>query len=305
LLAAAARGELGDVSGLQRHVDALLEQPAAREQLERFLHQWLKLQNFADAVKFEASFPGYAAVKGAMLGEAEAFFARIGLEGNLSALLTTPIPATGELDRFYRSDSTAKPTATHVGILGLGATLSLYAKANRSSPTQRGVFVRERLLCQQIAFPTTPVPDISETEQRGQAKTTRELYEMHASDAKCKGCHRLLDPIGFNFEALDGAGRFRSLENGLPLNTWGTLTSTDVNGTFSSSAELAEALSRSDWVRECLAIQAFRFYFGQAESGRGLPPIRAGYRALLGSGSLRALLSGLLSSPSSIERSRE
>jgi hypothetical protein len=304
LWAAAARGELLNPASLQLEVDALLEQPAAMEQLNRFLHQWLKLQNFSGITKFETAFPGYAGVKDAMLQEAKAFFMQVGLRGTLASLLTTPVPATGALQQFYGSDPTAPAGSVHVGILGLGATLSLYAKANRSSPTQRGLFVRERLLCQHVSFPPIPVPDLSKTEQRSGAKTTRELYEQHASDALCKGCHQLLDPIGFNFEGFDGAGRFRSLENGVPIDTSGSLTNTDVNGSFTSSAELAQALADSDWVRECAAIQAYRFYFGQVESGRGLLPIRAGYRALVATGTLHDLLAALLSSSSTIERSR-
>lgn len=304
LLAAASRGELTNPATLASAVAKLLDDPAAAAQLATFLFQWIKLQNFGDVTKFEQSFPGFAAERDAMLTEARSFLSQKGVNATLPGLLMDAVPATGALDRFYRSDATGAASAQHAGILGLGATLSLYAKAERSSPTLRGLFVRERLLCQHVSLPPTQVPDISDTAERARPKTTRELYELHASDPTCKGCHRLLDPVGFTLEQLDGAGRFRTQENGVPVDASGDLVNTDVNGAYHSQAELAAALARSNWVRECLARQAFRFYFGEVESDRGLPSVNAGFKALAQSGKLRDLLQSLLTTPNSIERTR-
>ncbi|HWA73238.1 MAG TPA: DUF1588 domain-containing protein [Polyangiaceae bacterium] len=304
LLASAQRGELTQPATLAPTLTAMLEQPAAAAQLATFLFQWIKLQNFADVTKFDAAFPGFEGVRAAMLDEARAFLAQTGMNTTLPGLLTGNVPATGALDQFYRSAPSAPAAAIHTGILELGATLALYGKAERSSPTLRGLFVRERLLCQHISLPPIQVPDISDTVERANPTTTRELYEMHASDPTCRSCHQLLDPVGFTLENLDGAGRFRTQENGVAINSSGVLLQTDVNGTYTSGAQLSEALSRSDWVRECVATQAFRFFFGQAEKARGLPPVTAGFRALVASGKMRDLLIALLSSPSTIERVR-
>jgi len=38
---------------------------------------------------------------------------------------------------------------------------------------------------------------------------------------------------------------------------------TDVDGTFTSYTELAAALSKSAWVKECVARQAFRYFSAQ------------------------------------------
>ncbi len=304
LLSAAARGELTNPSTLSSAVTKLLDDPGAAAQLSNFLFQWLKLQNFGDVTKFEESFPGFAAQRDPMLAEARAFLSQNGVNATLPGLLTDAVPAAGGLDRFYRSDASGMTSAQHTGILGLGATLSLYAKAERSSPTLRGLFVRERLLCQHVSLPPTQVPDISDTAERSQPKTTRELYELHASDPTCKGCHRLLDPVGFTLEQLDGAGRFRTQENGVAVDPSGDLVDTDVNGTYRSQAELAAALARSNWVRECLSRQAFRFYFGEMESDRGIPSVNAAFKALEQSGKLKDLLQSLLTTSNTIERTR-
>src|SRR5690606_18921567 len=39
----------------------------------------------------------------------------------------------------------------------------------------------------------------------------------------CQGCHRLMDPIGFALESFDAVGRFRTTDNGNPIDASGTL----------------------------------------------------------------------------------
>jgi hypothetical protein len=165
------------------------------------------------------------------------------------------------------------------------------------------LFVRERFMCQAIHLPPDQPPDITETQVRENPKTTRELYELHASQPSCAGCHALLDPVGFNFEDLDAAGRLRITENGYPVDTTGALVDSDVNGMMPNRGALAQALARSEWVRECVAIQAFRFYFGQVETTRGAPAVQAG-RLALGAGTFRDLVTATMTSPSTILRVR-
>jgi hypothetical protein len=89
-----------------------------------------------------------------------------------------------------------------------------------------------------------------------------------------------------------------------PIDTSGELIGTDVDGKFATYVELSRALAQSAWVKECVARQAFRFYFGETEPDRGIPPVIAGTQALRDSGELGALVKGLLSSASTFERSR-
>jgi hypothetical protein len=79
---------------------------------------------------------------------------------------------------------------------------------------------------------------------------------------------------------------------------------TDVDRPFSSYVELAQALAESTWVKECVARQAFRYYFGELEPDRGIPPVVQGTQALRQGGTLGDLLASLLSSPSTLQRVR-
>jgi hypothetical protein len=314
LLAAATRGELTQTSSLASAVAKLLAMPDAMAELLTFATQWLKVYKFETKLsddepplpqKDTTRFPGFDAVRQAMFEETRTFLAeRAGPLGTLPALLTTPLPApSGPLGAFYLSEPSGSAGGARTGVLALGTILSLRAKETSTSPTQRGLFVRDRFLCQEIHLPDVQPPDISETQARSMPKTTRELYEQHAAQATCRSCHRLLDSVGFNFEDLDAAGRFRTQENGVPIDTSGELLNTDVDGPMADHTALATALAKSEWVRECVATQAFRFYFGQVEADRGIPPIQAA-RAAIGKGTFRDAVAAVLSTPSTFRRVR-
>ena len=78
----------------------------------------------------------------------------------------------------------------------------------------------------------------------------------------------MLDPIGVGFEGYDAIGRYRTSENGLPLDTVGELVSAGAaSGAFNGAVELAQRLSTSAEVRECVKKQWFRFSLGRLEGG--------------------------------------
>ncbi len=311
LLAAADRGELANLTSLKARVDELLATPEAQKPLQTFLFQWLTLNHFNDDMfKFPALYPGFDGVRAPMIEEAMTFLSvNGGMGGSISRLLTAPVPAAaGPLGAFYTAPGAGAGTRT--GWLALGGFLSVAAHADQSSPTLRGNFIRERLLCQHMTVPSD-IPNLTDVEATAMPRSTRELYELHQKNALCVGCHNALDQIGFTFEDFDGAGRFRTNElfrnQTVPVavNTAGRLINTDVNRPLANHTDLAQALAESAWVRECAAIQTFRYYFGHGgEVPRGLPPVMAGYQAIAGGGTLKDLVAAVMSSPSTVERIR-
>lgn len=318
LLAAAERGELTSPGALEDVVGGLLRRPEAAAQLREFLLEWLEVVHFEDPESVRKDLPTFEAVRRAMWQETLAFLERHGgMSGGLTELLTTPLTLPeGPLGEFYRSGIAGEDVPpARMGVLALGTVMATNAKEGATSPTLRGLFLRDRLLCQDFVVPPD-VPDISQALEREQPRTTRELYELHASDPACARCHRLIDGVGITFENLDEVGRFRTAQNGVPIDTSGKLLDTDVDRELADHTELAAALAQSEWVRECFSRQAFRFYFGLATSAertsggtrerenRGLPPIQAARSALAQSGRLADVLTALLTSPSTLERTR-
>ena len=97
--------------------------------------------------------------------------------------------------------------------------------------------------------------------------TTRQRYEQHAIDPACSGCHRLIDPIGFGFEHYDPLGRFRTTDDGLPVDASGDVVDSETaGGPFVGAVELAERLAESEEVADCAVRQWFRYAFGREET---------------------------------------
>jgi hypothetical protein len=92
-------------------------------------------------------------------------------------------------------------------------------------------------------------------------KTTRERFEVHATDGLCASCHARIDAIGFTFEHLDAMGRKQDMDYfGNVIDSATTLaTGSSFDGNYADSAELAVALAASPDVRACFAKRLFRF----------------------------------------------
>ena len=95
------------------------------------------------------------------------------------------------------------------GLLGQGLFLALTAKPEDSSPTARGLFVREQFLCQHVPDPpagvNTNLPPVTEAKPQ----TNRDRMSEHATNPSCATCHKLIDPIGFGLEKFDAVGARR------------------------------------------------------------------------------------------------
>jgi hypothetical protein len=89
--------------------------------------------------------------------------------------------------------------------------------------------------------------------------TTRAKFEAHLTQPSCSACHSSFDPIGFGLEDMDGLGRFRTTENGLPVDSTGALTSTDVDGPFEGPAALSAKLAQSKDLADCMVSHFFNF----------------------------------------------
>jgi hypothetical protein len=99
-------------------------------------------------------------------------------------------------------------------------------------------------------------------------KTTRERFSAHSATPVCATCHSQLDPIGFSMESFDPVGRYRTTENGKPVDVSGELINAeDASGSFANGVELMQRLANAEIVKKCLPRQVFRF--AAARSGGG------------------------------------
>ena len=163
------------------------------------------------------------------------------------------------------------PSGRDGGILGQASILIGYARANLSSPTQRGHLVRSRLLCQDV--PPPPAGLDTKFTPNTNLKTTRDQYlQGHAAPdhQPCYGCHQLMDPIGVSFEHYDSFGNYRTTENGVTIDATGTIYSANaadddvsIDG-LSGPQGLETYLAQNADLKTCLVRYWSYYAFGSA-----------------------------------------
>ena len=237
LIEAAARGELSDPAGLERHARRMLADVRAAEGLaRRFGAQWLRLQDLEKIDPDALSYPYFDnSLAEAMHRETELLFSHIATEDRpVSELLTADYTFVNErLARHYgipgitgsAFQMVQYPDDNRRGILGHGSVLTMTSHADRTSPVLRGKWVLEVLLGTPPPPPPPDVPAFEETEgaDDGRFLTVRERMEQHRANPVCMSCHQVIDPLGLALENFDVTGAWRIRDEGNLVDPVGEL----------------------------------------------------------------------------------
>jgi hypothetical protein len=273
--------DVADVDGLRTaeelavHAERMIEDPRFEAALESFHQQWLGVEALAAVPKNTDAFPEYTPELVAAIEEESTRFVvdviREG-DGRLETLLTSPVawvdPRIAELYGVeYPGEGSGfervvLDAAERPGLLSRAMFTATHSGPTLTSPVLRGVTVRESVFCLTHTPPPSDV-DLTPPEPEPGA-TTREIYESHMEAPLCKSCHASINPVGFAFENYDAIGRFRRLEEGLPIDASGELIGTDVDGSFAGPTDFIDLAARSDLVRECVAEHWTTFATGRA-----------------------------------------
>jgi hypothetical protein len=252
LLGLAAKRKLSDPKTLERQVHRMLADPRAEALSTRFAAQWLRLQDL-DRVHPDAFlFPDYdQQLADAMRRETELFFNSLVHEDrSLLDLVSANYTFVNErLARHYGIPHVSGrdfqrvtyPDSSRRGILGQGSMLVQTSVANRTSPVLRGKWIMEVLIGMPPPPPPPNVPTLDETTdgKDGRPLTTRERMALHRKNPTCNTCHQYMDPLGLSLDNFDVTGKWRYLENAVPVDTRGTLYD---GQTVASPADLTKAL---------------------------------------------------------------
>jgi hypothetical protein len=121
--------------------------------------------------------------------------------------------------------------------------------------------------------------------------TYRQRLERATADPACLACHRLVDPPGFSLESLDALGRFRTVDNGQPVDASGTIMLDGRTVRFTGAVELGRALATSCDVRLCTARRWLEHALGRSLGDTDEASVREVAAAFAASGfDLRELL---------------
>jgi hypothetical protein len=319
LLDAAANGGLDTEDGLTDAAKRLLSDTRAREGISDFYRQWLRLERLQGIAR---DLDGVPTDLGDAFGYSLEYFTSYAFSnegGDMAALFSSPtvflndalaplygvaVPEGLVPGQFFRVELDSEHRA---GLLTQPGLMALYAHPTQSAPIQRGVYVRDAILCQPAPPPpptvnnNPPDPDPS--------LTTRERFSVHTEDPECATCHQLIDPIGLGFEEFDQLGRYRATENGLPVDASGEVVAVRedaIEGPFNGAAELGRRLGESVQVQQCVVTQWYRYGMGRVEQDADVCSMKSAFERFVASGGkMDELLVGLVTSDAFRYRSEQ
>jgi hypothetical protein len=269
---AAAAGALDTEEGVRSEAERMLDDPRARAGLRAFVEDWLNLRELDRMVKDPTVFVHASPDVGpAAREETVRVFQHLVLDepADIRELMTT---RTTFVDRrlaaIYGVRAPREPfgrielpaDGPRRGLLGQVGVLAPNAHPTATSPTRRGAFIRERLLCETVPAPPANV-NTAIPEPSPDARTLRERLFAHQRDPVCRSCHLQLDNVAFGLEIFDSLGVVRTTDNGVPIDPSG-----DLDGVpYRNFLELAEHVQHDPRFPRCVATQAFRVAVGRHE----------------------------------------
>lgn len=282
LLDRAAAGELDDADGVRAVATELLASERARPTVRRFWGELLMTRGLPSKGKDPALFPQFDAELAASMQE-ETFrlvddlvFEQEGdvldlfdadytwVDARLADLYGVAAPPPGQwLEAELPASQGRAGLMTHAGVM------AMLSHGTLNSPTRRGLFVQEQLLCNDIP-PVPPtvnpvLPDVTDP-----MSLRDRLEQLHTSQNGCGDCHKQMDPLGFAFEHFDPIGAWRAQDNGFPIDASGTV---DGVGSFSDARELMALVRDDPRLPRCLVDQVYT-------EALGFPPTDAQIEAL-------------------------
>lgn len=287
LLEAAASGALNSTDGLKQQADRLLAAPRSQDAILRIFSEMLSLGQLDSLAQSPDFFPAAASptLAASMRQETQAVLRDLIFTRNSDYrefFTTNQTYVNAELAKLY---GVAAPSGTgfvattlpangpRSGYLGHGAFLALNGKSTGTSPTHRGKFIVETLLCRSV--PSAP-PDVNtELPETNKDKTMRDQLVNHMKDPSCAGCHSVMDPMGLALEHFDGIGAYRETDRNMPLNVAVEFDGVTLNGAKELGAALASTIKTPDnnlAVASCLVRNFYRAATGHLE-GAGDEPV--------------------------------
>jgi hypothetical protein len=276
LLDQAANGMLATADGIRAAAERLLDAPAGRQAVGAFAEEYMRLDRIGTQAKDSTLYPEYgSALQAAMVRDMRDVWEVVAFDEGASALelfTTTKVVANADLARLYGLDATGLDSSTfktlslpadgaRVGILSKAGFLSQFANQKEGSPTLRGRWVREALMCTPVQPPPGNIDVVLEEPPEDQPLTKRDRLELHRTDPTCAGCHSLMDPLGLPFESFDAIGRYRTSDHGLTIDPSGEFDGQPV----ADARALGFTAGSSEAVADCLVRKYYSYAVGHEE----------------------------------------
>jgi hypothetical protein len=231
----------------------MLNDPRSAEGTRALAKAWLHTDDALTATARAAAAPAATAqLRASMAQETEAFVHDlVSNGGSLQRLLTAndsfidqPLADVYGLGTVMGFTHVMLNPSERSGILTHAGTLFAHPFA-----THRGQWIRGTLLCGEVP---PPPPSMGAPIVVPPGQTYRQALATELHQPPCAACHQLVDPLGFALEHYDVLGRFRTTDNGLPVDSSAVILDLD-NAMVSDARSLGEELASSCDVQLCVA----------------------------------------------------
>lgn len=283
LLDLAERGELHKPGVFEKQVRRLLADERARTLATDFAAQWLHLRNLESITPDLRLFPDFDDnLRQSFRRETELLFESMVREDrSVLDLLKADYTFVNErLAKHYGIPHVYGNRFRRIalggdrergGLLRQGSILTVTSYATRTSPVIRGKWILENFLGTPPPPPPSNVPPLRENTVSASLPIRERLAE-HRANAACASCHRLIDPVGFPLEQFDAVGRWRTMDEGRPIDAAGGLPD---GSEFAGVSGMEEALlRRPEWFVRTLTEKLFTFALGRPPEESDAPAIR-------------------------------
>jgi hypothetical protein len=268
---------------LNETVDKILATPQAREKLYGFFAAWLEIKEPDEFTLDPGAYPDFTpAVAAAAVEETRRF-----LNHHLAKASPKLKDVTQSTQSFVSQSLAAIYGLDPSGLSGtlvdldpskrLGIFTQPAVIASHSGPTttrlvKRGVFFTRKVMC----LPLGAVPgDVDTTLPPATGLTERQRIDAPTRVAKCAGCHTFINPFGFVQENYDATGKWRTTDNGQPIDASISVNFLD-EGPLSTGSPVnaMKAFTSSARFKQCFVRQLFRYYVGRDERPSDDPLLR-------------------------------
>ena len=254
MLDAAESGSFDSADGAVSHARAMLEEPAAIDAIRRMHTQLYKIELLETITK--SGVEGYSdQLRVEFKAAARSFFDYIFSQNRgVRDILTTDVafagPLMGAIYGLEIGGWQVKQVSLpdRAGWYTQAPFLTQWAINADPDPIHRGVRVNLDSLCLKLGPPVAVLPSVPALEPN---QSNRERFE--ALTGGCGGtCHNVfINPLGFAFEGYDGLGRYRSADNGQPVDATGSYPLRSGTQAFNGAVELMQLVAESPEAHEC------------------------------------------------------
>jgi hypothetical protein len=268
---AAAERALHTREQVTQHARRLLNDPRARSKVQYFLQDWLQMNHVEDLSKDAKLYPGFTPDIIADLRTSLNLFLEDavwnGSSDYRSFLLADTLFLNNRLAGFYGVNLSQGGTnddfvkvkldgRQRSGVLTHPYLLAGFSYQKTSSPIHRGVFLTRNIVGRALKPPPMAVA-FKESDFAPDLTMREKIAELTRPQA-CQGCHSVINPLGFSLENFDAVGRFRTEDNGKPIDPVSDyLTDDGSNVRLTGPRDVAEFAAGSEHAQNAFIEQLF------------------------------------------------